>query len=250
VLLPLVVAGRRQGVPTSRPGPSLLTIGVVAGLLIFGGSTLQQWGLVWTTAGKAGFITGLYVVLVPLLGLFWGQRTGRGPWLGVVLAAGGLYLLSARGLTGIAPGDGLVLLSALFWAGHVQWVGRWAGVVAPLELAAIQFTVCSLLSLVGAAVFESGTNWAAVREATWPILYAGVFSVGGAYTLQVLAQRHARPAPAAVILSLESVFAALGGAMLLGETLPWKGWLGCALMLAGVLVAQLGPARRPEPGQR
>ena len=247
VLLPLVVAGRRRGAGASGPQPVHWRVGLVAGFLIFGGSTLQQWGLVWTTASKAGFITGLYVVFVPLLGLLWGQKTGRGPWFGVVLAAAGLYLLSARGLTSIDPGDGLVLLSALFWAAHVQWVGRWAGEVRPLELAVLQFTVCSLLSLVGAALFET-VAWAAIRSAAVPILYAGALSVGAAYTLQVVAQRHARPSPAAIILSLESVFAAVGGGVLLGETLPLKGWVGCALMLGGVLVAQLKP-RRPDPDQ-
>ena len=251
VLLPLVVMGRRRGFrrPTTAEAPHLLKIALISGGLIFGGSTLQQWGLVWTTAGKAGFITGLYVVFVPLMGLVWGQRTGRGPWLGALLAAAGLYLLSAQGPLGIGRGDGLVLLSALFWAGHVQWVGRWAGVVAPLELAALQFTVCSLLSLLGAAIFET-TTWVAVQATIWPILYAGVLSVGGAYTLQVLAQRHARPAPAAIILSLESLFAALGGGVILSETLPLRGWVGCALMLAGVLAAQWRPRRRTDPGQQ
>jgi drug/metabolite transporter (DMT)-like permease len=244
-LLPLVVAGRRRA--AAAPAPFPWRIGLVAGGLIFAGSTLQQWGLVWTTAGKAGFITSLYVVFVPLLGLLWGQKTGRGPWVGVVLAAAGLYLLSAQGLTGIAPGDGLVLVGAVFWAGHVQWVGRWAASVRLLELAVVQFATCSLLSLGGALLFET-VAWAGLRAAAVPILYAGLLSVGVAYTLQVAGQRHAHPAPAAIILSLESVFAALGGGLLLGETLPLRGWLGCALMLAGVMVAQFEP-RRPDPGQ-
>ncbi|RKZ19472.1 EamA family transporter [bacterium] len=247
VLLPLVVAGRRRRSSVIKSSPLPWRIGLVAGFLIFGGSTLQQWGLVWTTAGKAGFITSLYVVFVPLLGLLWGQKTGRGPWFGVALAAVGLYLLSARGLTSIAPGDGMVLIGAIFFAGHVQWVGRWVGEVQPLELALLQFAVCSLLSLVGAFIFEVVT-WQAISAAAVPILYAGVMSVGAAYTLQVMAQRHARPAPAAVILSLESVFAALGGGLLLAETMPLKGWIGCALMLGGVMVAQLEP-RRPDPDQ-
>ena len=251
VLLPFILAGRRGRNAGASAPPAPWQAGAVAGLLIFGGSTLQQYGLVYTTAGKAGFITGLYVVFTPLLGLLWGQRTGRGPWLGTVLAAAGLYLLSARGLVGIAPGDGLVLLSAFFWAGHVQWVGRAVGGADPLELASVQFGVCSLLSLAGALVFET-LDAGAVRAAAVPILYAGVMSVGGAYTLQVMAQRHARPAPTAVILSLEAVFAALGGWIVLSETLPLRGLVGCALMLAGVLAAQLGQkttGTRPDPGQ-
>ncbi len=251
VLLPFVVSGRRRGSRVAGAVRNPWLPGLMAGLLIFGGSTLQQYGLVYTTAGKAGFITGLYVVFVPLMGLLWGQRTGRGAWWGVFLAAVGLYLLSARGLVGIRLGDGLVLLSAFFWAGHVQWVGRAVGGVAPLELAVVQFTVCSLLSLAGALVFEV-FDPAAVMSAAVPILYAGILSVGGAYTLQVIAQRHARPAPTAVILSLEAVFAVLGGWIVLDETLPLRGMLGCALMLAGVLVAHRGPAQegpRTDPGQ-
>ncbi|MFO7610382.1 MAG: DMT family transporter [Candidatus Krumholzibacteriia bacterium] len=237
VLLPLVLHRRRTCGRSPGPGRA----GLVAGLLLFGGATLQQWGLVYTTAGKAGFITGLYVVFTPLLGLLWGQRTTAAAWVGVALAAAGLYLLSARGVVGIDPGDGLVLLSALFWAAHVQWVGHNATRLDPLELALVQFVTCSVLSLGGAVAFETIAP-AALAAAAVPLLYAGVLSVGVAYTLQVVAQRHARPAPAAVILSLESVFAAVGGGLLLGEVLGLRGLAGCALMLAGVLAAQLGPA--------
>jgi drug/metabolite transporter (DMT)-like permease len=242
ILVPIVFARMR----TSRTGwsPGILPAGLGAGLLIFAGSTLQQFGIVWTTAGKAGFITGLYVVFTPLLGLLFGQRTGGRAWSGALLALAGLYLLSARGPLGIDPGDGLVLLSAFFWAGHVLWVGRSARRVDPLQLALAQFGICAVLSLAGGLVFEQ-TAPAALRAAAVPILYAGLFSVGAAYTLQVLAQRHAKPTSAAVILSLESVFAAGGGWLLLGEVLPLRGMLGCALMLVGVIVAQLEPAREP-----
>ena len=244
VLVPFIVVRlRRRGTGWS---PGVLRAGLVAGLLIFGGATLQQWGLVWTTAGKAGFITSLYVVFTPLLGLMFGQRSAGAAWAGAILAAVGLYLLSATGLASLAPGDGLVLLSALCWAGHVLWVGQAAPRIDPLQLALIQFLTCAGLSLAGAALLESPEP-AAIGAATLPILYAGLLSVGVAYTLQVLAQRHARPAPAAVILSLESVFAAVGGWLVLGEVLALRGLVGCALMLGGVMVSQLGPVRsRPR----
>lgn len=250
VLLPFIATGRRASTGGVRP-PVPWRYGALAGGLIFVASTLQQYGLVFTTAGKAGFITGLYVVFTPLLGLFWGQRTGLGTWFGVILATAGLYLLSAQGVFGIQLGDGLVLISALFWAGHVQWVGRVVDGTDPLELAAVQFGTCSALSLVGALVFET-FDAVAVRAAAVPILYAGIMSVGGAYTLQVLAQRHARPAHTAIILSLEAVFAALGGWAVLGEILPLRGLIGCALMLGGVMLAQLGPApsARQDPDRR
>jgi len=243
VLVPFIVVRRRRfGIGRS---PGLVGAGLAAGLLVFAGSTLQQWALLWTTAGKAGFITSLYVVLTPLLGLVFGHRTTGAAWLGALLATAGLYLLSATGLTSLAPGDGLVLMSAFFWAGHVLWVGHAAQRIDPLQLALVQFVTCSVLSLAGGALLETTTP-AAVGAALVPILYAGALSVGAAYTLQVMGQRHARPAPAAVILSLESVFAAVGGWLLLGEMLPLRGVAGCLLMLTGVMVSQLGPLRRPQ----
>ena len=218
-----------------------LRYGLPLGLILTGGATLQQIGVLYTTAGKAGFITGLYVVFTPLLGLLIGQRTGRLTWLGAILAAGGLYLLSARGPLSIAPGDGLVLLGAVFWAAHVLAVSRFVHRVAPLRLAVTQFTVCGVLSLLGAFVWET-PRLAGLLAAAVPILYAGLMSVAVAYTLQVLAQRRAHPADAAIILSFESVFAALGGGLLLGEVLSPRDLSGCALMLCGVLLAQV---RRP-----
>jgi drug/metabolite transporter (DMT)-like permease len=238
-LAPLLMWRRKTG-PTTIDGSDrshVLKGGVVAGLVLFMGATLQQYGVVYTTAGKAGFITGLYVVFVPLLGLLVGQKTGRYVWAGALIAAGGLYLLSAKGMVGIDPGDGLVLLSALFWAAHVLVIGRLSRRVAPVRLAVTQFTVVSILSLIGAVLFET-IDPAAVRAAAVPILYAGLLSVAVAYTLQVVAQRRAQPAHAAIILSFESVFAALGGWLVLSEGLSTRGLIGCALMLAGILLAQ------------
>ena len=243
-LVPLLMWRRKTG-PTTIAGSDrslVLKGGVVAGLVLFMGATLQQYGVVYTTAGKAGFITGLYVVLVPLLGLLVGQKTGRFVWAGALTAAGGLYLLSAKGMMGIDPGDGLVLLSALFWAAHVLVIGRLSRRVAPVRLAVTQFTVVSILSLIGAVLFET-IDPAAVRAAAVPILYAGLLSVAVAYTLQVVAQRRAQPAHAAIILSFESVFAALGGWLVLSEGLSVRGLIGCALMLAGILLAQADSGR-------
>lgn len=229
---------------TARHGGQLCC-GLVLGVVLFGGATLQQTGLVYTTAGKAGFITGLYVVLVPLLGLGLGARTRGATWLGATLAAVGLYLLSVTGRLHMELGDLLVLGSALFWAVHVLLIGRWAPGTDPVQLACLQFAVCSALSLAGAFVLEDPA-WSQLRDALWPLLYAGLMSTGVAYTLQVVAQRHAPPAHAAIILSLESVFAVLGGGVILGERLALRGWVGCALMLAGMILSQLGPAgRRP-----
>nr|MEE4269304.1 DMT family transporter [Candidatus Krumholzibacteria bacterium] len=238
VLLPLLMSQNRR--IQTRPRPPLRPLirgGLLAGFFLFAGSTFQQFGMVYTTAGKAGFITGLYVLFVPVLGLLLGHRANWQVWTGALLAAGGLYLLSATSWTSIALGDGLVLLSALFWAGHVLMVGHLVASLPSLSLAVAQFLVCSFLSLIGALVFETW-SWPAIQTAAFPILYAGIMSVGVAFTLQVVAQRQAKPAHTAIILSTESVFAAIGGWLLLGELLALRGLVGCALMLAGILLAQ------------
>ena len=215
--------------------------GLLLGLLLFGGASLQQLGLVTTTAGKGGFITGLYVVLVPLLlALFWRDRIGWGNWAGAGLAVVGLFLLSInlREAFRIDPGDVWVLLGAFMWAMHVIAIGRLAPGHDPLKLAAVQYVACALLCAAAALVLEWGT-WGGVLKAAPSILYAGVLSTGLAYTGQVVAQRHTPAADAAIILSMESVFAALSGWLALGETLTGQQLAGCALMFVGMLLAQL-----------
>ncbi|WP_207264051.1 DMT family transporter [Desulfovibrio sp. Huiquan2017] len=227
--------------------------GGLLGLALFIGASLQQiglagpqlagFGLEASTAGKAGFITGLYVVLVPLFGLFLAQRPGWGTWVGAALAVTGMYLLSVTSGLAISFGDLLVFIGAFFWAGHVLLVGKLSpglDAVDAVKLSAIQFAVCAVLSLVGAAATEEATL-AGIAGAGPAILYGGLMSVGVAYTLQIIAQRDAQPAHAAIILSLESVFAAIGGWLMLGEVLTARGLTGCALMLAGMLLSQLKP---------
>ncbi len=210
--------------------------GLLLGVLLFGGASLQQIGIVYTTAGKAGFITGLYVVIVPLLlALVWHERVNTWSWIGAGLAVCGLFLLSIRSMR-LAPGDGWVLGSALMWALHVIAAGRVVAKSDALRLAVMQYVTCSLLSLIAAAAME-GTWWTDLRRATGPLLYAGLVSTGVAYTAQLFAQRYAPPTHAAVILSLETVFAALAGWLLLGETLTTVQVIGCALMLSGMLAA-------------
>jgi drug/metabolite transporter (DMT)-like permease len=243
VLLPLILLnGKSPRVPEGVLPPlgrrRLLFGGTMIGLALFAGASLQQVGLVYTTAGNAGFITGLYVVIVPILGFFWGQRPGAGTWIGAFLAAGGLYLLSITAEFTIAFGDLLELIGAFFWAGHVLLIGWLSPRTDSLKLAFFQYAACSVLSLFTAAMIETITL-AGISAAAVPILYGGVMSVGIAYTLQVVAQKSAHPAHAAILLSLEAVFAALGGWVLFGETLSLRGGGGCALMLAGMLVSQL-----------
>lgn len=239
VLLPLLRRrGNTAGAPGSRNGKGIVGGSLLAGLLLFGGASLQQVGIVYTTAGKAGFITGLYVVMVPFLGLFCGQRTHAGTWAGALLAAAGLYFLSVTEGLVMARGDFLVFLGALFFAGHVLVIGWLSPRMDSIRLAVIQFAACSVLSLAVAALTEP-IVLENLRGAVPAILYGGVLSVGVAYTLQVVGQRKAPPAHAAILLSLESAFAALGGWLLLDEILSLRQFAGCALMLTGMLLSQL-----------
>ncbi len=249
-LLPLLYLNfrRRRAHRRLLPAPSRKTVvlgGMLAGGALFLGSSLQQIGIVYTTAGKAGFITGLYVIIVPVLGIFRRQRIGPGTWLGALLALAGLYLLTVRGTLQVNPGDFLVFLSAIFWALHVHVIGWFSARMDALKLAFLQFAVCALLSLLAAGIFER-LVLTQINAAALPILYAGIMSVGVAYTLQVVGQKHAPPAAAAIILSLEALFAVLGGWLLLGELLSLRGVAGCALMLAGMLSSQLDTLRRPS----
>ena len=272
-LLPLILFRRKNG-GGSGPRFSWRTWclrSLAAGSCLFTAVILQQLGIMFTTAGNAGFITGLYVVLTPIFGVFLGKKTGRATWIGSVCTLTGLYFLSAAGhLDAINPGDLITAASAVFWAFHVLLIDRLVRGVDPLGLSSGQFAVCGLLALGGAfliepligplverinpALLKAGlfawlplpsliTSLAAGRigfppEALIPVLYGGLASVGIAYTLQVVAQRDAPPAHATIILCLEGCFAALGGVLLLNERPgPWT-LLGFVLMLSGMLISQ------------
>ncbi len=234
VLMPLARLRARNAASWRDDLPRGLALGTV----LFCGANLQQWGLITTTAGNAGFITGLYVILVPILGLAVGQRTRLATWIGAALAVVGLFLLAVTDRLTMVTGDLLVLVGAIFWAVHVLLIGRFSPRTEPVRLAALQFAVCAGLSLGGALVFED-VAWAGIRGAAGPILYAGLLSTGIAYTLQVVAQQQAAPAHAAIILSLEAVFALLGGVVILGESLGTRGLVGCTVMLAGMILSQV-----------
>jgi drug/metabolite transporter (DMT)-like permease len=246
VILPFIFLSNKK--QTSRPSGQasnkyLIRGGIILGLIVFGGATLQQYGLVYTTASNAGFITGLYVVFVPLLGLFHKQFPHITVWIAALLAAVGLYFLSVTADFSIGFGDILVLIGAVFWAAHVVIIGVMSPKVNALKLALMQYLVCSVLSIIVSLSVETNTI-DGIIQATIPILYGGILSVGIAYTLQVIAQKKAPPAHAAVILSLEAVFAAIGGWLILNEQLGNRQLLGCGLMLLGMLVAQYCSLRK------
>lgn len=219
---------------------TLLKSGVLAGGVLFAGASFQQAGLVYTTAGNAGFITGLYIILVPLLGLLIGQTTIINTWVGGLFAVAGLYLLSFQDLSAVNFGDILELLGAACWAAHVLLIAKLAPKVDNLRLAISQFLVCALLSGFVAVSIEQDSFTIENAISSWaPIAYAGLISVGIAYTLQIFAQKHAPPAHAAIIMSLEAVAAAFGGWLMLNEHFSTAGLIGCSLMLVGMLISQL-----------
>ncbi len=238
VLFPLLAAIRGRGQPVARRTRATACGLALAGVVLFVSASLQQIGIVTTTAGKAGFITGLYIVIVPLLGLLRRQRAGAPVWIGAGVAVGGLYLLSVTERLAVELGDGLVLAGAFGWAVHVHVIGWLATRVRPLVIAAVQFAVCGLLSVMVAVLAET-IRWTGIVGAAVPILYAGLLSTGVAYTLQVFGQRRIDPSRAGIVLSLEAAFAVLGGWLLLGETMTPRMLAGSGLMLAGMIAAQL-----------
>mgnify|MGYP000053030010 CR=1 FL=1 len=256
-LLPLIVIlqkikRNRHADPAASPAPQaapaqpqtqasfkqLFLSTLALGVVLFTAASLQQIGIKYTEAGKAGFITGLYVVLVPIFGIALHHRTGLPTWIGAVLALAGLYFLSAyQGIDSINRGDVLVAVSAVFWAVHVLLIDYFSKRVDPIQLSAGQFAWCAIGSLIVAFLTEP-VSAQALRDAAIPILYGGLGSVGIAYTLQVVAQKDAPPAHSAILLSLEGLFAVIGGILILSEQLTLTTFIGCAFIFAGMLATQ------------
>ena len=219
-------------------GKVLLIGGFACGVLLFAASSLQQIGLKYTTAGKAGFITAFYIVIVPVLGIFLHKKIGWKIWLAVVLALAGLYFLCITESFSIGKGDVLIFLCALIFAVHIMVIDYFSPKVDGVKMSCIQFFVCGILSLP--FMFTIETPKAAAMTAAWmPLLYAGVLSCGVAYTLQILGQKNVNPAVASLILSLESCFSVLAGWIVLGERLSLRESAGCVLMFAAIILAQL-----------
>lgn len=220
--------------------PRLWKTGFFCGIALFVASAFQQVGLVYTDPGKAGFITAMYIVMVPVFGLFLGDKCGLNVWISVVLAVAGLYLLSAFGVSSINIGDLLVLGCACGFAVQILLVDRLGKTLDGLRLNLVQFLVSTVFSCAAMFLFEEPV-WANITACAVPLLYTGVLSSAVAFSLQILAQQKLPPAPASLIMSLESVFAVLAGWLLLHQVLSVNEMLGCALVFAGVLLSQWEP---------
>ena len=243
VLLPLCLI-----IICKRPGADILkgsfVFGTVAGIIMFAATTLQQYGIELDpgqNSMKAGFITGLYTVIVPVFEfVLFKKKTKIITWVGAGIALVGLYLLCMGDGFNFTVSDVLLFISVPLWAMHIVLVDKVSNRINPYVFSAVQYLVCGLIAMICALIFDRGSlNWGSVSAAVLPILYAGVLSVGVAYTLQIVGQKHSDPTVASIIMSCESVFCAIGNLLLLNVEMSVNQYVGCALMFIGIVVSQL-----------
>lgn len=249
VLLPCIVLldrirGRQPAEDEGHGGGQLLLGGLCCGIILFGASSFQQFGIQYTTVGKAGFITAMYILLVPLMGIFIHRKVGVKVWIGVVFAVCGLYLLCMKEGLRLELGDSLVLVCAVIFTLHILVIDYFSPKVDGVRMACIQFWVCGILSVICCFVFET-PDIKSILAAWKPICYGGIMSTGVAYTLQIVGQRDMNPTVASLIMSLESVVSAVAGFIILHQTMSGRELIGCCLMVVAIVLAQL-PDRGKE----
>lgn len=225
---------------------TLLIGGICCGIALCVASNLQQFGVKYTTVGKAGFITALYIVLVPIFGIFLKKKVGVKVWISVAISVVGLYLLCMTEKLSISKGDFLVLLCAIVFSIHILVIDHFSPLVDGVRMSCIQFWITGILSAIPMFLFEK-PSLSAIFAAAVPLLYAGVMSSGVAYTLQIVAQKDADPTVASLILSLESVFSVLAGWVVLGQVMSMREICGCVLMFAAIILAQLPERKTVQP---
>ena len=255
VLIPTVKAfdalHRRQGRPDGKPKTAaerklLLKAGLVCGTLLFLASAAQQLGITLDpSTAKAGFLTAMYVVLVPVFGLFFRRRVSLPVWIAVALSVGALYLLCIKGSFSLAPGDLLVLVCAICFSVHILVIDHFTATCDGVKLSCLQFLFAGTWSTILALFFDT-ISFQVLLDCIWPLLYVGVFSCGVGYTLQILAQKGSNPTVVTILLSLESVFAVISGAIILHQQMTGREYLGCVLMFAAVVLAQLPMPQKKE----
>lgn len=253
-LIPVILVFNRRKSPARRQTEGanrkvLLLGGVCCGLALGVASCLQQVGMQYTTVGKAGFLTALYIVIVPILGLFFRRKAGAKLWVSVAIAIVGLYLLCMSGSLRLQLGDFLVLLCALAFSVHIMVIDHFTTQMDGVQMSCIQFFVAAAFSAVCMLFTEGVPDPGAVAISWVPILYAGVLSSGVGYTLQIVGQKGVNPTAASLVLSLESVISVLAGWVILGQSMSPREILGCVLMFCAILLAQL-PDRKKRPAER
>lgn len=240
-LVPVVLIFEREKTDKNK-NKNTIKYGIMVGTVLFLASSLQQYGIEITqSAGKSGFITALYTVFVPIAScVIYKQKKSIFVWLGATISLAGLFLLSVGEGFSVGSGDIMLLLCAFGWTAQIMMIDAFVGKVSPLKFSMVQFATCAILSLVGGLIFEGDTfTVSALRSALAPILYGGLMSVGIAYTLQIVAQKNADPTTAAIIFSTEAAFSAIGAAIILKEVMQVRGYIGCVLIFAGLVLAQL-----------
>ena len=238
-LIPVILLFEREKIDLKVLKNNVLP-GIIAGVVLFIASTLQQYGVEITqSAGKAGFLTGLYTVLVPLIRFVMGKKTSVLTFIGAIFAVTGLFFLCMTGdEISFGIGDIVLIIGAFFWAGHILVVDKYVNTTSPLKFSLVQFLICGFLSIFFALLLED-IQFSAIKSAGIPILYGGIMSVGVAYTCQILGQKQSDPTFASIVFSTESVFSAIGGALLLNEIMSGRGYFGCILIFIGIVLSQL-----------
>lgn len=249
-MLPLLLILRKKPSRGADSVPLKKTIipGLILGCVLFTAAALQQMGLYTTTAGKAGFITDLYIVLVPIAEVLFGRKLNKIIWVCAAMSAVGLYLLSVTEHFTISTGDLFEFAGAFVWTAHILLIDRYSKKANPLRLSFMQYLTSAVLSLF-VALFLENISIPAISHVIFPVLYSGVFSVGIAFTLQIAGQRYSKPAHASIIFSMESVFACLAGILVLHESLNARGYIGCALMICAMIMTQIGGIRHKLKAQ-
>lgn len=246
-LVPVILIFSKQD-PAADQNPAdrqkarktLITGGICCGILLCLSSNFQQFGIKYTTVGKAGFITACYIIIVPIIGIFLKKKCSPFIWIAVLLSLGGLYLLCiipGEGFS-IGKGDTLVLICAVVFSFHILTVDHFSPLVDGVKMSCIQFLVCGILSGIPALIFEN-PNITNILQAWMPILYAGILSCGVAYTLQIVGQKGMNPTVASLIMSLESCISVIAGWLILGQNLSSREIFGCVLMFGAIMLAQL-----------
>lgn len=240
ILLPLIRAeykltNRKETAPDKK---AALKGGIICGIFLVSASYFQQYGIMETSVGKAGFITTLYIIIVPFLSVFLHRRIGINEWISAVIALVGFYIMSISGYSAINRGDIMLLICAFLFSMQILSIDRYVSGVDPVVLSCIEFAVSAIVGAAGMVFFEKPSIYD-IKMAAIPLLYTGICSTAIAYTLQVMGQRNLKPTIASLLMSLESVFAALGGYVILHQTLSMREIIGCILVFTGVILAQL-----------